>query len=47
MSGGQQQMLSLGQAIVARPKFILADEMSLGLVPLIDDVEILQKAYLA
>jgi branched-chain amino acid transport system ATP-binding protein len=31
MSGGQQQMLALGQALVARPKFILADEMSLGL----------------
>jgi len=35
MSGGQQQMLALGQALVARPKFILADEMSLGLAPLI------------
>ena len=31
MSGGQQQILALGQALVARPKFILADEMSLGL----------------
>jgi branched-chain amino acid transport system ATP-binding protein len=35
MSGGQQQMLALGQALVAQPKFILADEMSLGLAPLI------------
>lgn len=35
MSGGQQQMLALGQALVARPKFILADEMSLGLSPLV------------
>ena len=35
MSGGQQQMLALGHALVARPKFILADEMSLGLSPLI------------
>lgn len=35
MSGGQQQMLALGQALVARPAFILADEMSLGLAPLI------------
>ena len=28
-------MLALGQALVAQPKFILADEMSLGLAPLI------------
>lgn len=35
LSGGQQQMLSLGQGLVAQPKFILADEMSLGLAPLI------------
>jgi branched-chain amino acid transport system ATP-binding protein len=35
MSGGQQQMLALAQALVARPKYILADEMSLGLAPVI------------
>lgn len=35
MSGGQQQMLALGQGLVARPKFILVDEMSLGLAPLV------------
>lgn len=35
MSGGQQQMLALGQALVSRPKFILVDEMSLGLAPLV------------
>jgi len=35
LSGGQQQMLALGQALICRPKFILADEMSLGLAPLI------------
>jgi branched-chain amino acid transport system ATP-binding protein len=35
MSGGQQQMLALSQALICRPKFILADEMSLGLAPLI------------
>ena len=35
MSGGQQQMLALGQALICRPRFVLADEMSLGLAPLI------------
>lgn len=35
MSGGQQQMLALGQAMMAKPKFLLIDEMSLGLAPLI------------
>ncbi|XKG98912.1 ATP-binding cassette domain-containing protein [Pelagibacterium halotolerans] len=35
MSGGRQLMLVLGQGLVARPKFILVDEMSLGLAPLI------------
>jgi branched-chain amino acid transport system ATP-binding protein len=31
LSGGQQQMLALGQAFMARPKFLLCDEPSLGL----------------
>ena len=35
MSGGQQQMVAIGHALMARPKYILIDEMSLGLAPLI------------
>jgi len=35
MSGGQQQMVALGHALMARPKYLLVDEMSLGLAPLI------------
>jgi branched-chain amino acid transport system ATP-binding protein len=35
LSGGQQQMLSLAQALVGKPKYLLADELSFGLAPLI------------
>jgi branched-chain amino acid transport system ATP-binding protein len=35
LSGGEQQMLVLAQALVSRPKFVLIDELSLGLAPLI------------
>jgi branched-chain amino acid transport system ATP-binding protein len=35
LSGGQQQMVALGHAMMSRPKFLLIDEMSLGLAPLI------------
>jgi len=35
LSGGQQQMLSLAQALMTKPKFVLADEMSFGLAPVI------------
>jgi branched-chain amino acid transport system ATP-binding protein len=35
LSGGEQQMLVLAQALVSQPKFILIDELSLGLAPVI------------
>ncbi len=33
LSGGEQQMLVLGRAFIARPKLLLIDEMSMGLAP--------------
>jgi len=35
MSGGQQQMLAIGQALMAKPKLLILDEPSQGLAPLI------------
>ena len=35
LSGGEQQMLAIGRALMARPKLLLADEVSLGLAPVI------------
>ena len=37
MSGGEQQMLAMGRALMARPKVLLLDEPSMGLSPMMVD----------
>jgi branched-chain amino acid transport system ATP-binding protein len=37
MSGGEQQMLAIGRAMMARPRLLLLDEPSLGIAPLLVD----------
>ncbi|MEO7242640.1 MAG: ABC transporter ATP-binding protein [Variovorax sp.] len=47
MSGGEQQMLAMGRALMARPKVLLLDEPSMGLSPLMVDkvFEVVQQVY--
>jgi branched-chain amino acid transport system ATP-binding protein len=47
MSGGEQQMLAMGRALMSRPKVLLLDEPSMGLSPLMVDkiFEVVQDVY--
>jgi len=38
LSGGEQQMLAIGRALMARPRLLLVDELSLGLMPAMVDL---------
>ncbi len=47
LSGGEQQMCAIGRGLMAKPKLLLVDELSLGLAPVVVDLIMaaLKKAY--
>jgi branched-chain amino acid transport system ATP-binding protein len=47
MSGGQQQMIAIGRALMAQPRLLLVDEPSLGLAPVVAEqvFEVLQAVH--
>ncbi len=47
LSGGEQQMLAMGRALMSRPKLLMLDEPSMGLAPILVEqiFEIIQKLH--